>query len=142
MSNTLLSPSEPLFFLHHTWLDKIWWQWQSQQPNTRLTEIGGLNLPSGGPPSPSGNGTATAVALTSPNGNGACLPPLGGGSGAAIGHGAGKALNKAITDYFGDGSGEVTTLGHVLWSAGILPNATVGEVMDLGGGVVCAEYGR
>lgn len=44
-----------------------------------------------------------------------------------------------MTDYFGDG-GNVTTLNHNLWMAGLIPNVTVGDVMDLGGEVICAEY--
>lgn len=35
---------QPLFFLHYAWLDKIWWEWQSQN-SSRLTEIGGDNVP-------------------------------------------------------------------------------------------------
>ncbi|KAK3357999.1 hypothetical protein B0T25DRAFT_499703 [Lasiosphaeria hispida] len=104
MSNTLLSPGDPLFFLHHTWLDLLWWQWQSREPATRLAQITGPNLP------------------------------------GALGHGADKPLNRRLTDYFGDGGGNVTTLGHRLWSAGILANVTVGDVMDLGGAFVCTEF--
>jgi len=43
-------------------------------------------------------------------------------------------------EFFNDEGGPDMTLGHRLWSAGILPNATVGDVMDLGGALVCAEY--
>lgn len=43
------------------------------------------------------------------------------------------------TDYDGD-DGNVTTLNHVLYVSGIYPNVTVGDVMDIGGDVVCAEY--
>ncbi|KAF4545856.1 Amino acid transporter [Lasiodiplodia theobromae] len=45
----------------------------------------------------------------------------------------------SMTDYFGD-DGNVTTLNHNLWMAGLIPNVTVGDVMDLGGEVICAEY--
>ncbi|KAK3345890.1 hypothetical protein B0T25DRAFT_505972 [Lasiosphaeria hispida] len=107
MSNPHTSPGDPLFFLHHTWIDLQWWSWQSQDPPTRLSQVGGVNVPSGdgGPPQPGG-----------------------------------LVLNTVLTDYFDDGGGAVTTLNHRLWSAGILPNATIGEVMDLGGSLVCAEY--
>jgi tyrosinase len=43
------------------------------------------------------------------------------------------------TDYDGD-SGNTTTLKHVLYAADIYPNVTVGEIMDVGGNAICAEY--
>jgi tyrosinase len=45
---------------------------------------------------------------------------------------------REFTDFSGDG-GSTTTMGHVLWMIGILPNVTVGDVMDLRGEVICAE---
>lgn len=48
-------------------------------------------------------------------------------------------VNSAFVDYFNDG-GNVTTLNHVLNSAAIAKNATVGDVMDIRGDFVCAEY--
>ena len=41
--------------------------------------------------------------------------------------------------YSGDNGGE-TTLGHVLWMAGLLPNVTIADVLDLHGETICAEY--
>jgi len=38
------SSSEPLFFLHHSQIDRLWTKWQSQNPS-RLTEITGPILP-------------------------------------------------------------------------------------------------
>ncbi|KAL1311897.1 hypothetical protein AAFC00_001969 [Neodothiora populina] len=35
------APSDPLFFLHHTQLDRIWWLWQNRHPTQRLTEYTG-----------------------------------------------------------------------------------------------------
>lgn len=29
--------------LHHTWLDRLWAKWQEQDPETRLSAIGGNN---------------------------------------------------------------------------------------------------
>lgn len=43
MLNAVSSPGDPLFFLHHTWLDRIWAQWQAKDPATRFYEIGGNN---------------------------------------------------------------------------------------------------
>lgn len=42
-------------------------------------------------------------------------------------------------DYDGD-AGNVTTLNHTLWMVGLIANATVGDVMDLRGDLICAEY--
>jgi len=47
--------------------------------------------------------------------------------------------NKAITAYFGDG-GVMATMNHTLWSAGVFPNATIGDVMDIRAPYVCSEY--
>jgi tyrosinase len=44
MLNGVSSPGDPLFYLHHTWLDKIWADWQNLNPSKRLTEIGGSNV--------------------------------------------------------------------------------------------------
>lgn len=29
---------DPVFFLHHTQLDRLWWRWQQADPQQRLTE--------------------------------------------------------------------------------------------------------
>lgn len=46
MDDPSLSPGDSLFFLHHTNLDRIWWQWQAQN-ESRLTGIGGNNVAEG-----------------------------------------------------------------------------------------------
>ncbi|KAK2598235.1 hypothetical protein N8I77_011660 [Diaporthe amygdali] len=43
MDSVSLSPADPLFFLHHTNLDRLWWEWQSQN-SSRLTDMGGKNV--------------------------------------------------------------------------------------------------
>lgn len=45
MLDVVASPSDPLFFLHHTNLDRLWWNWQSVNLTTRLTDISGRNVP-------------------------------------------------------------------------------------------------
>ena len=44
MVDVALSPADPLFFMHHTNLDRLWWQWQSQDLGGRLTDMGGANV--------------------------------------------------------------------------------------------------
>lgn len=36
--------AEPLFFLHHPQIDRIWWQWQQMNPDKRLSEYNGVAL--------------------------------------------------------------------------------------------------
>ncbi|KAK0934150.1 hypothetical protein LTR29_014264 [Friedmanniomyces endolithicus] len=38
---TFTAPYDPLFFLHHTQLDRLWWLWQQRQPDKGLTAYGG-----------------------------------------------------------------------------------------------------
>ncbi|KAM0816750.1 putative Tyrosinase copper-binding domain-containing protein [Seiridium cardinale] len=105
MLDVVASPGDPLFFLHHTYLDRVWWRWQQQDLPTRLTDMSGRNIP----------------LQTYLDQNNFDYP------------------STAVTDYFNDGGNE-TTLSHTLWMAGLMPNATIGDVMDLGGDLICAEY--
>lgn len=43
-------------------------------------------------------------------------------------------------DYDGDNGGNVTTFNHTLTVLGLVPNATVADVMDIGAGLLCYEY--
>jgi tyrosinase len=36
------SPNEPLFFLHHTQVDRLWWLWQQSNPSVRNAEYVGI----------------------------------------------------------------------------------------------------
>ncbi|KAF1812874.1 Di-copper centre-containing protein [Eremomyces bilateralis CBS 781.70] len=45
------SPGDPVFFLHHANLDRLWTIWQSQNPTARLYEVGGTRTPFNNPPS-------------------------------------------------------------------------------------------
>lgn len=51
MSNPISSPGDPLFYLHHTFLDRVWWRWQQQNLPARLSDIAGYTTqepPAGG----------------------------------------------------------------------------------------------
>jgi tyrosinase len=99
------SPGDPLFFLHHTNLDRLWWKWQQANLTTRLSEMSGRSIPP----------------LTSLTSYGWLFP------------------SDAVMDYDGDAY-NTTTLNHNLWMGGVGSNATVGQVMDLNGDLICAEY--
>lgn len=43
MQSVSQSPGDPIFYLDHTFLDALWWKWQSANLSSRLTEIGGQN---------------------------------------------------------------------------------------------------
>ncbi|KAF9895128.1 hypothetical protein FE257_000030 [Aspergillus nanangensis] len=43
--NAYNSPGEPLFYLHHGNLDRIFWEWQQQDLATRLRQVGGPVAP-------------------------------------------------------------------------------------------------
>ena len=64
MMNPISSPGDPIFFMHHAWLDRLWAKWQAEDP-ARLQDMGGNNkanrsmgMPQGqnpfGPGGPSG----------------------------------------------------------------------------------------
>jgi tyrosinase len=112
MVNVALSPGDPIFFLHHAYIDKIWWEWQELDLEARLVDMSGTNQPR------SGGG---------PGGGG----PGGGGS-------PGLKLRAETFDY-GD-PGNETTLSHILGMVDIFPDAIIAEVMDLRGDLICAEY--
>ena len=44
MVNGVSSPGDTLFYLHHTWLDKVFWDWQARDRAVSTTTIGGTNI--------------------------------------------------------------------------------------------------
>ena len=50
-----VSPSDPAFFLHHSGIDRVWWTWQMQDPESRVygdNAINGTGTFLNFPPSP------------------------------------------------------------------------------------------
>lgn len=45
---------DPLFFLHHTQVDRLWWLWQQQNPSNRTMQYNGNHpsQPDGSPGAP------------------------------------------------------------------------------------------
>ena len=78
---------DPLFYLHHTFLDRVWWQWQKRSLPARLRDIAGYTT-----------------------------------------------QNKPPTGWVD------ATLDDELNMFGIIPNATVRDVMDIRGGRLCYDY--
>lgn len=87
MWNPYSSPGDPLFYLHHAWLDKLWWDWQSRNLGVRVLDITGR-----------------------------------------------KKMSDSVA------TKDVVALGDVLNMMGVVPNATVRDVMDLNGRRLCVEY--
>ncbi|KAK3987798.1 Di-copper centre-containing protein, partial [Cladorrhinum sp. PSN332] len=117
------SPSDPVFWLHHSYVDKVWLEWQNASPTTRTYAIGGNNKqdPAIGFLELPGNMTEEAINIfqSSPNAAQLALIPAGDE---------------------GDGGGSVVTLNHTLTSYGQIPDAKVADVMDAKGGYLCFEY--
>lgn len=116
MLDSTLSPGDPIFYLHHSWVDKMWWDWQKLDFPARLTDMGGPNVPEARRPGL----VSTPGAPENPSGT------LGG-------------TEPWWTDYFGD-DGDYTTLNHRIYMAEIYPNVTIGDLMDLNGPLICSEY--
>ncbi|KAK1704985.1 hypothetical protein BDP67DRAFT_570494 [Colletotrichum lupini] len=45
MENQNASPGDPIFFLHHANLDRLWWDWQLANLSSRLTDMSGQLIP-------------------------------------------------------------------------------------------------
>lgn len=105
MKDPIDSCNDPLFFLHHAYLDKLWWEWQLADYPARLFDM-------------SGNNTASDSILA--------IADL-------------QQPGSEVLDYNGD-NGTTTTLHHNLWMNSLVANTTVGEIMQLNGSTICAEY--
>ncbi|OAA60345.1 amino acid transporter [Niveomyces insectorum RCEF 264] len=145
MLNVELSPGDPIFWLHHTYLDKLWWEWQSLNLSARLTDMSGINAPipslsffsalgalDGPPANATGYANQTSeascfVEFPFPASNSSIQPMLI------------PTTNPSLTDYFND-NGDQTTLNHTLFSFGLAPNVTIADIMDMREGFACSEF--
>ncbi|KAK1826982.1 hypothetical protein QBC39DRAFT_267962 [Podospora conica] len=118
--DSITSSGDPVFFLHHGYVDKMWWDWQAKDKTVRLKEISGLNAQD------------PAVGFSEFSGGMEAESAMWGKPTAAI-------LAVTPNPQSGDG-GPTITLGHIMSSLGIIPNATVADVMDIKGGYLCYEY--
>ncbi|ORY52891.1 Di-copper centre-containing protein [Rhizoclosmatium globosum] len=58
MANPSISPNDPIFWLHHAFVDKVWWRWQSRCPAFKYDYEGPITAndpiaPNGGTANPS-----------------------------------------------------------------------------------------
>ena len=121
MRDALTSPADPIFYVHHSWVDKLWCDWQKSDPETRLYAISGPNYQSpevGFPEYPGVMDEEDATIFGSPGEEIRRLQQLGKN---------------------GD-PGNETTLEHILTTLGVIPDATINDVMDTRGGYLCYEY--
>lgn len=107
MEHVSFSAFDPIFFLHHANLDRLWMQWQARDTK-RLTAIGG---PVTAPYTLFGEAQPRSLGL------------------------------DAFVPYFGDG-GNVTTLKHSMWMAGIVPNITAADAMSVENDGICIKYDK
>jgi tyrosinase len=106
--------------LHHGFVDKMWWDWQMKDPKKRLTEIGGRNAQD------------PAVGFSEFTGGIEVESRMWGKP-------TPEMLAVTPDPQSGDG-GPTLTLNHILTSVGIIPNATVKDIMDVRGDYLCWEY--
>jgi len=41
MSDVYTSPGDPVFWMHHAWIDRNWRMWQNADPSKRLHQVNG-----------------------------------------------------------------------------------------------------
>ncbi|KAF2731269.1 Di-copper centre-containing protein [Polyplosphaeria fusca] len=165
MLNVFSSPGDPLFYLHHGWLDKLWWDWQSANRSARISAIGGTNqgidlgnftFPpfdgNGTFPIFPGNGTGSNSTFPPfppfppPSVNGSCSPfgfpggPPGNFSGGFPGFPGFPGMPEQPFKAKAGDPKNVTTLGHVINVYGMAKDVAAGDVMDIQGGLLCYEY--
>jgi tyrosinase len=115
MANIISSSGDPIFYLHHAFLDKLFWNWQQLDLPPRYWNMGGPNI----------NDMCTR--MREENSPGAWGPPCPG-------------PRMDVLARIGDWGPE-TTLEHLLFVFNILPNVTIMDVMDIEGGTpLCYEY--
>ena len=118
--DSITSSGDPLFMMHHGFVDKMWWDWQEKDPETRLKDIGGINVQD------------PTVGFSE-------FP--GGIEVEAAMWGEPTAEMLAVTpDPQNGDNGPNITLSHIMSSNGIIPDMTVEEIMDTRSGDLCYVY--
>ncbi|GAB1316309.1 hypothetical protein MFIFM68171_06519 [Madurella fahalii] len=130
MVDPIASPGDPIFYLHHTWLDKIFWEWQALDLPARLTDIGGRTMQRRPDFGGGGNGSAPPFDWPGPPDESQWFPPP-----------ESFIPPDWLPPQIPQGNpGNETTLTHVLNMLGVIESATIADVMDIGGPLLCYEY--
>ncbi|KAI1861852.1 hypothetical protein JX265_009355 [Neoarthrinium moseri] len=69
MNDPTFSPGDPIFYLHHSYLDKLWWEWQKLDYPARLHDMAGPNIPTGTRPGSPNYPPASLTDYFGDNGN-------------------------------------------------------------------------
>jgi tyrosinase len=115
MLDPISSPGDPMFYVHHAFIDKLWWDWQSFDLSNRLYAIGGPNAKDANRPAPVPGGMVAPRKRT-----------------------ARQSLTRSVAS-FGDGKNS-TTLDHRISLLGLLPDVVAEEVMDIRNQMLCYTY--
>lgn len=120
MADAFVSPADPIFYMHHAFIDKMWSDWQNLDRQSRLYDVSGPNTqdPEIGFPEFPGSIEDEAALWGVPSEEQTARMPSG---------------------QEGD-DGDETTLNHIMSTLGIIPNATIRDVMDTTAGYLCYEY--
>lgn len=146
----LTAAVDPVFYLHHTWLDKKWWDWQKENPE-RIYDIGGGKdgyIPGiAGPPPPGVFPPGFEnLNLTLLFPDGAPLPgiPFMQPPPGVLPPGVVMpAVNTSAPPSWRPGNVTVedpVALEDVIDMLGVIPSPLVADVMDIQGGYLCYEY--
>jgi tyrosinase len=115
MLNPISSPGDPLFYVHHAFIDKLWWNWQSFDLSDRLYAIGGPNIKDVNRPAPVPEEMTAASKRTA------------------------RQSHARSVGSFGD-SGNLTTLNHQISLLGLFPDVVAEDVMDIRNEMLCYTY--
>ncbi|PPJ49974.1 hypothetical protein CBER1_04743 [Cercospora berteroae] len=125
MLNPISSPGDPMFYVHHAFVDKLWWDWEVADSEKRLYAIGGPTVKDPNRPAPVPEGWA-------PNGE---VPARMRKRHEA--HVRKHGLKRQ--DDVAEGNG-TTTLQHGISLFGLLEDVTAEDVMDIRNELLCYEY--
>jgi tyrosinase len=140
MIDPIPSPGDPIFYLHHTCLDKVFWEWQAQNLSARLANIGGKNKQVNTVNVNRTDHPAFVIAV--PDGEDfKGSPPLIMSNRDALPPPDAMVPLAGSPPQIPEGDpANVTTLSHVLNMYGVIANATIADVMDIRGPLLCYEY--
>ncbi|PYI33283.1 tyrosinase [Aspergillus indologenus CBS 114.80] len=61
MADVKASPGDPMFYIHHAFIDRLWYTWQMVDPDTRLFAMGGTSVNYTDLPTPAGGWPETTL---------------------------------------------------------------------------------